>query len=61
MRNDGVLRLFHAMLVQALACGLYTETNLSLNSHSISQYFFVGDTTEVWGILDTAEFPYLRS
>ena len=48
------------MRVQAFACGLYTETNLSLNSHSISQYFFDGDTTEVWGILDTAEFPYLK-
>ena len=49
------------MRVKALACGLYTETNLSLNSHSISQYFFVGETTEVCEILDTAEFPYLRS
>ena len=49
------------MRVQALTCGFYPETNLSLNSHSISQYFFVGETTEICKILDTAEIPYLRS
>ena len=66
VNNHGELLCFEAssyyvMQVQALACGLYMETNLSLNSHSISQYFYVGETTEVWGILDTAEFLYLRS